>query len=159
MSREAAALADPRALEVDRDRAAEDEVDVGELVVGDHPAVAQHALDRRRLAHLLGGELVRVEQPERMLVAQPRHRHHDRLALLERPAAGMRLGRVRVCLDHPGALPRAVPGELLAAASLAPAKLGIRPSAPGNRETPSRSIAFQTARLAWSLDRIERGYY
>ena len=40
------------------------------------------------------------------------------------------------------------------AASLAPAKLGIRPSAPGKRETPSRSIAFQTARLTWSLDRI-----
>ena len=31
------------------------------------------------------------------------------------------------------------------AASLAPAKFGMRPSAPGNRETPSRSMAFQTA--------------
>ena len=40
------------------------------------------------------------------------------------------------------------------AASLAPAKFGIRPSAPGKRETPSRSIAFQTARLTWSLERI-----
>ena len=40
------------------------------------------------------------------------------------------------------------------AASLAPAKLGIRPSAPGNRETPSRSIAFQIARRTWSLERI-----
>ena len=42
---------------------------------------------------------------------------------------------------------------------LAPAKLGILPSAPGKRETPSRSIAFQTARLTWSLERIGAGYY
>ena len=40
------------------------------------------------------------------------------------------------------------------AASLAPAKLGMRPSAPGKRETPSRSIAFQTSRRTWSLVRI-----
>ena len=31
-------------------------------------------------------------------------------------------------------------------AALAPAKFGIRPSAPGKRDTPSRSIAFQTSR-------------
>src|SRR5205814_10225256 len=42
------------------------------------------------------------------------------------------------------------------AASLAPAKLGIRPSAPGKRETPSRSMARQTARRTWSLERIPR---
>ncbi len=44
------------------------------------------------------------------------------------------------------------------AASFAPAKFGIRPSAPGNRETPSRSIAFQTSRLTWSLVRIRAGF-
>ena len=42
------------------------------------------------------------------------------------------------------------------AASLAPAKLGIRPSAPGKRETPSRSIAFQTSLRTSSLERIAR---
>ena len=36
---EAAALADPGAAEVDRDRAAEDEVDLGQLLEGDDPAV------------------------------------------------------------------------------------------------------------------------
>src|SRR3954454_7716991 len=46
--------------------------------------------------------------------------------------------------------------ESFSAASLAPAKLGIRPSAPGNRETPSRSIAFQIAFRTWSLERTER---
>ena len=50
---EAAALADPRAAEVDGDRAAEHEVDLRQLLDGDHPPVAQRALDRRRLAHLL----------------------------------------------------------------------------------------------------------
>src|SRR3954471_20048209 len=42
------------------------------------------------------------------------------------------------------------------AASLAPAKLGIRPSAPGKRETPSRSIAFQTPLRTSSFDRTAR---
>src|SRR5215210_5971327 len=41
-------------------------------------------------------------------------------------------------------------------ASFAPAKFGIRPSAPGKRETPSRSIARHTARRTWSLERIGR---
>src|SRR6266487_5058105 len=31
----------------------------------------------------------------------------------------------------------------------------IRPSAPGNRDTPSRSIARHTARLTWSLERMQ----
>ncbi len=39
------------------------------------------------------------------------------------------------------------------AASFAPAKFGMRPSAPGKRETPSRSIARQTAVRTWSLVR------
>ena len=42
----------------------------------------------------------------------------------------------------------------VSAASFAPAKFGIRPSAPGKRETPSRSIAFHTARRTWSFERI-----
>ena len=42
------------------------------------------------------------------------------------------------------------------AASFAPAKLGIRPSAPGKRETPSRSIAFQTSLRISSLETTER---
>jgi hypothetical protein len=42
------------------------------------------------------------------------------------------------------------------AASLAPAKFGIRPSAPGKRETPSRSIAFQTSARTSSLVRTMR---
>ena len=44
------------------------------------------------------------------------------------------------------------------AASLAPAKLGIRPSAPGKRETPSRSIAFQTSLRTSSFERIGERY-
>ena len=42
------------------------------------------------------------------------------------------------------------------AASLAPAKFGIRPSAPGKRETPSRSIAFQTSLRTSSFERTRR---
>ncbi len=48
-----------------------------------------------------------------MRVAQPRHRHDHRLALLQRDAAGVGLGRVGVGLDHPGPLPEPVAGELL----------------------------------------------
>src|SRR3954452_16250534 len=40
------------------------------------------------------------------------------------------------------------------AAALAPAKLGIRPSAPGKRETPSRSIARQISCRTSSLVRM-----
>ena len=144
--REAAALADPRAAEVDRDRAAEDEVDLGHLLQGDHLAVAQRSLDRRRLPDAALTAACGVEQPERVLVAQARDGHHELLALLEREAPGVGLGRVRIGLDHLGALPQACWASF-SAASLAPAKFGIRPSAPGNRETPSRSIARQTARL------------
>src|SRR4051812_45131928 len=42
------------------------------------------------------------------------------------------------------------------AASFAPAKFGILPSAPGKRETPSRSIAFQTPFRTSSFDRTAR---
>src|SRR3990170_3284654 len=48
-----------------------------------------------------------------MLVAQARDRHHDRLALLERPATDVGLRRVGVRLDHLGALPGPMPGEPL----------------------------------------------
>ena len=49
----AAAFADPGAAEVDRDRAAEDEVDLRQVVEGDDAAVLERALDRRRLLHRL----------------------------------------------------------------------------------------------------------
>src|SRR6202012_5877342 len=45
----AAAFAYPRAAEVDGDRAAEDEVDLRQVVEGDDLPVLQRALDRRRL--------------------------------------------------------------------------------------------------------------
>src|SRR3954453_2379594 len=44
----------------------------------------------------------------------------------------------------------------LSAAPLAPAKLGIRPSAPGKRETPSLSMDRQTSFLTSSLERTWR---
>ncbi len=44
------------------------------------------------------------------------------------------------------------------AASFAPAKFGMRPSAPGNRDTPSRSIAFQISLRTSSLERIVETY-
>jgi hypothetical protein len=84
---ETAALAHSGTAQVDRDRAAEHEVDVGKVLFGDHPAVPHRALDRGRLADLLGGELARVEQPERVCVAQPGDRHDQCLALLERGSA------------------------------------------------------------------------
>ena len=40
------------------------------------------------------------------------------------------------------------------AAALAPAKFGIRPSAPGKRATPSRSMARQTSSRTSSLERM-----
>ena len=48
--------------------------------------------------------------------------------------------------------------ESFSAARCAPAKLGIRPSAPGNRDIPSRSIAFQTSLRTSSLERIDERY-
>ena len=48
--------------------------------------------------------------------------------------------------------------ESFSAARRAPAKLGIRPSAPGNREIPSRSIAFQTSLRTSSLERTGETY-
>src|SRR4051794_40268473 len=42
------------------------------------------------------------------------------------------------------------------AAAFAPAKFGIRPSAPGKRDTPSRSMARQTSRLTSSFVRMSR---
>ena len=44
------------------------------------------------------------------------------------------------------------------AASLAPAKFGIRPSAPGKRETFSRSIASQTSLRTSSFERTAETY-
>ena len=127
----------------------------GHLVEVDHPAVAQRALDRGRLAQLRGVQPPRVEQPERVLVAQPRHRHHEHLALLEREPARVRLGRVGVGLERLGARSTRGCRASRSAAPLAPAKFGIRPSAPGKRDTPSRSIARQTSARTSSLERIE----
>ena len=152
---EAAALADPGAAQVDRDRAAEHEVDLGQLLEGDDAAVAQRPLDRRRLAHLALRELASGRAARNGCWSRSRGTAMTScLALLERQAAGVGLRRVGVGLDHLRRASRAGARRASAAASLAPAKLGIRPSAPGKRETPSRSIAFQTARRTWSLERI-----
>ena len=130
----------------------------GHLLEVEHLAVPERALDRRRLAQLLLGQLRRVEQPERMIVAQPRDGHHERLALLEREPAGVGLGRVGVRLDRLGALP----GRMCrAAARRQPARRrssGSGPGRPGKRETPSRSIAFQTERRMASLDLTRPSY-
>ena len=88
----AAALADPGAAEVDRDRAAEDEVDLRQLVVGVQPAVLERTLDRRCLFHRLFGQVLGVEHAEGVGVAQARHRHDHGLALFQSDAAGIGLG-------------------------------------------------------------------
>src|SRR5215208_4829634 len=48
--------------------------------------------------------------------------------------------------------------DSFSAARRAPAKFGIRPSAPGNREMPSRSIACQTSLRTSSLERTAETY-
>ena len=111
--RVAAALADPGAAQVDRHGAAEHEVDLGQLFEGDHAAVLERALDRRRLLQRVFAQRLRVEDAKRMGVAEARHGHDHRLALLERRAAGVGLRRVRIGLDRPGAAPGTVAGELL----------------------------------------------
>src|SRR3990170_4432581 len=93
-----------------------------------------------------------------MLVAQARDRHHDRLALLERPATDVGLRRVGVRLDHLGALPGPMPGEPLRPRPWAGEGVGTRPSPPGRREPPSRSPASPPPRLPWSLDRSGAGF-
>ncbi len=72
-----------------------------------------------------------------MDVAEARHGHDQRLALLEGDPPDVGLGGVRIDLEHLRAPPEPVAGELLVA-SFAPAKFGILP-APGKRETPARS--------------------
>ena len=66
---------------------------------------------------LLLGQLGGVEQPERMCVAQARHRHHERLALLEREPPRMGLGRVGIGLDRLRLLPGRVAREPLGGAA------------------------------------------
>ena len=85
--------------------------------------------------------------------AQPRDRHHDDLPLLERDPPRMGLRRVGIRLDDPSSPPQSVAGQALGG------ELGARevrdpPLGAGNRDTPSRSIAFQTSLRTWSLDRI-----
>src|SRR5262245_61552382 len=67
--RETAALADTPSAQVDGDRAAEHEVDLGEVFIGHHPAVAQGPLDRGCLAQLLRRQLAGLQQAERVDVA------------------------------------------------------------------------------------------
>jgi hypothetical protein len=109
----AAAFADPGAAEVDRDRAGEDEVDLRQVIEGDHPTVLQRPLDRRRLFHRRFGEMFRLEDAERVRVAQPRHRHDHRLALFEGDPPRVGLRRIRVGLDYPRPLPEPMGGQLL----------------------------------------------
>jgi AAA ATPase-like protein len=108
----AAAFADPGAAEVDGDGAAEDEVDLRQVIEGDDAAVLQGALDRGRLLDRFFGELLRVEDAEGVGVAQARHRHDHRLAFFEGEAARVGLRRVRVGLDDHRPFPEPVAGEL-----------------------------------------------
>ena len=104
------------------------------------------ALDRRRLAHLLGAQLARVEQPER---CGSRRRGTAITIVLPSSRARRRTwvwGESGFALITWARFQIRCPASR-SAASLAPASSRIRPSAPGKRETPSRSIAFQTARL------------
>ena len=101
----AAAFADPRPAQVHRDRAAEHEVDLRQVVEGDDAAVLERALDRRRLFHRRLRQLLRVEDAEGVRVAQPRHRHDHRLALFQGDPPRVRLRRVGVGLDRPRPLP------------------------------------------------------
>src|SRR3954451_308617 len=111
--REAAALADAAAAEIDGDGPAEHKVDGGEVLVGHHAAVTHGALDRRGLPQLLSGELARLEQAKRMDVAEPGDGHDQRLSLLQRHPAHVCLGRIRVDLENLGALPETVAAQLL----------------------------------------------
>jgi hypothetical protein len=101
----------PRALQVHGDRARENEVELRHLLEVDHAPVPHGALDRGRLAQRVLVELARIEEPERVLVAQPRHCHHEALALLEREPSRVGLGRVRVRLDRLRPHPRRVLGQ------------------------------------------------
>ena len=154
--REAAALAEPGALEVHGHRAGEHEVELGHLVQVDHLAVLERALDRGGLAALA-----------------PRSACAGRAAERDAGRAGAGPPSRASCPGSSASRRAWVWGESgfalivsaffqdgwrarRSAAALAPAKLGIRPSAPGKRDTPSRSIDRQTSWRTWSFVRIGR---
>ena len=72
------------------------------------------ALDAARLAGRVG-QLVGVEQEERLGLGQPGHGHEDDLAVLERPLAHRPLRRVRVGLEERAARHSSVPRSSSAA--------------------------------------------
>ena len=93
---------------------------------------------------------------ERPLLDEARHGHVKRLSVFESTLADRPLRRVGVCL-HGARVCHAGTARRRSAAASAPTKLGMRPSAPGNRatlalrsasQTSSRSCAFAVSNVA-----------
>ena len=150
---EPAALADPRALEVDRHRPAQDQVELGHLLDVDHLAVPQRALDRRRLAELLLGQLGGVEQPEG--VRRRAGAGTAMIKLLPCSSASrrdMRLRGVRVGLDRLGLLPGGMARRGARPRRGRWRSSGSAPARPGSATRPPAPSPFQTERRIASLD-------
>src|SRR2546428_997722 len=100
----AAALAEPRAVAPDRDRAAHDQVDGPHLARRHRAPPAAGAGDARRERRLLA-EALRVDLDEALLGAQPRHGPVENLAFGEGAPAPRGLRRAGVHLHHQRAPP------------------------------------------------------
>ena len=98
-------------------------------------AVAQRALDGGRLALLLVGQPARLQQPEGVLLAQARDRHHERLALRQRQPPHVGLRRVGVGLDRLGVGPGGMAREPLGGL-LGPGEVGDPPVGAGEAGDP-----------------------
>jgi hypothetical protein len=93
--RVAAALADAHPRAIDSDRAADDEIDVPELLDARRRALGQRLLDRR----------IARDANKRLVFGQPRHGHVQSLAVAARAAPHRQLRRVGVGLHDSGCLP------------------------------------------------------
>ena len=140
------------------DRPGQDEVELGDLVEVDHLPVPQRALDRRRLAAARPRRAACGSSSRNGCCSRSRGTAITSVfPCVEREPARVRLRRVRVRLDRLRASSTRRAARAARPRAFAPAKFGILPSAPGKRDTPSRSIARHTSPLTSSLDRIGRG--
>ena len=96
---ESPALAEPCPRLVDGDAAGDHEVDRFELVERDRARAARGALDRARGARIVG-QLLRIEEEERIALGEAWHRHVDDLAVDERALTHRPLRRIGIRLQR-----------------------------------------------------------
>src|ERR1043166_3822507 len=101
---EAAAFAEAGAVAVDRDRAADNGIDMLHLL-GRYPATEPFGAADRRCPRLLSAQPLGVKLDEGLFTLEPRHRHVNQLALSQSELPYWQLGIVRIALEHARPLP------------------------------------------------------